>query len=133
MSFKLGDLTQDFFDKVVFLVQFHSSGLGGPGAVIIITENDRHYIDIEMLFEEIKLLGEDSFVQKIGRPLYKVRDWVMFYPNHDDEYLDGKVVLVDAYGTIGQHKEASYDIELVDGTWYKHIPESQIERIGKDK
>ena len=44
MSFKLEDLTQDFFDKVVFLVQYQSSGLGGPGAVIMITEYGEEYM-----------------------------------------------------------------------------------------
>lgn len=44
MAFKLEDLTQDFFDKVVFLVYDCSSGLGGPGDVTMITENGEEYI-----------------------------------------------------------------------------------------
>lgn len=44
MSFTLADLNQKLFDRVVFLEQSHSSGLGGPGAVIMITEDGEEYM-----------------------------------------------------------------------------------------
>ena len=50
----------------------------------------------------------------------------------DDIY--GRIAVVDSYGTYGQSREVSYDIERIDGTQcdkalYKHIPESVVERI----
>lgn len=53
----------------------------------------------------------------------------MFYPSNNEEYMDGSIEAVDAYGTLGQSKEVSYDIELIDGTRYKHILESLVESI----
>lgn len=56
----------------------------------------------------------------------------MFSYGSDDIY--GWIAVVDAYGTFGQPREVSYDIEGIDGTQYdktlyKHIPESVVERI----
>ena len=36
-TFKLSDLNQNFWEKVLFIQIIHSSGLGGPGAIWIIT------------------------------------------------------------------------------------------------
>lgn len=90
---------------------------------------NRSYSNAQMLFEEIRELGSDDFLQRVGIPKYRKGEWVMFYPSNNEEYMDGSIEAVDAYGTLGQSKEVSYDIELIDGTRYKHIPESLVESI----
>ena len=80
-----------------------------------------------MLFEEIKELGAEDFLQRIGRPKYQLEERVGFIWNTGNEQvkLYGKIVVVDAYGTLFQTREVSYDIQ-VGNTWYKYIKESEI-------
>jgi curved DNA-binding protein CbpA len=48
LSFKKSDLTNEFFDKVVYVIQDFSSGMGGPGNIIMFTSNgDEYYLGIE--------------------------------------------------------------------------------------
>lgn len=93
---------------------------------------NRYYATMEILYEEIKELGSNDFLQRVGRPKYRRGECVMFSYGSDDIY--GWIAVVDAYGTFGQPREVSYDIEGIDGTQcdktlYKHIPESVVERI----
>lgn len=81
-----------------------------------------------MLFEEIRELGADSFLQRVGRPKYKVGDRVLFYPDEERDYA-GTIVIVDAYGTFCNPTQVYYDIEMQNGSWYKHVPESLVEKI----
>lgn len=91
--------------------------------------DNRHYATTEMLFEEIKELGAEDFLQRLGKPKYMRDEEVMFYWDNDRDYKLGRIVVVDAYGTFEQSKEVSYDIQVSDGAWYKHIPESLVERL----
>ena len=74
------------------------------------------YIDAQLLYEEIKELGEPDSVQKV-REGYGTVEWV------------------DDYGTLGQEKEVSYDIVGIpcelpgEKTLFKHIRESKIQSI----
>lgn len=43
-TFKLSDLNQNFWDKVIFIQVCHSSGLGGPGVIWIITNEHKLYV-----------------------------------------------------------------------------------------
>lgn len=43
-TFKLSDLNQSFWDKVIFIQVCYSSGLGGPGAIWIITNEHKLYV-----------------------------------------------------------------------------------------
>lgn len=88
---------------------------------------NRIYQKAEMLFEEIKELGAEDFLQRIGRPKYQLEERVGFIWNTGNEQvkLYGKIVVVDAYGTLFQTREVSYDIQ-VGNTWYKYIKESEI-------
>lgn len=63
------------------------------------------------------------------KPIYKHREHVKFRCN--GQILEGIIGIVDAYGTMEQNKEPSYDIEVggTDFILYKHIPESDI--LGK--
>ena len=63
------------------------------------------------------------------KPIYKHRECVKFKCN--GQILEGVIGIVDAYGTMEQNKEPSYDIEVggANFTLYKHIPESDI--LGK--
>ncbi len=63
----------------------------------------------------------------LGYPKYSLNDIVTF--DYSGKILTGKVGIVDAYGTLGQEEEPSYDIIVEDGspwTLYKHVRESWI-------
>lgn len=64
----------------------------------------------------------------IGVPKYQKDDSVKFTLVVDGKNceLEGKVCVVDAYGTFFQQDEPSYDI-MVGNTLYKHIRESSLE------
>ena len=81
-----------------------------------------------MLYEEIRELGENICVQKIGRPIYKKGDIVMFSYNNGREQVEecGRIRIVDEKGTFGQTREVSYDIMTLDKGLFKHIFESEI-------
>lgn len=66
----------------------------------------------------------------IGNPKYKLGDIVTF--RVDNEMYEGKIMIVDAYGTFEQNEEVSYDI-LVEkcskyskGIFFKHVTENLI-------
>lgn len=61
----------------------------------------------------------------IGKPKFKRDDIVKFEARN--EVKQGRVYIVDAYGTFGQSEEPSYDV-MVDSEncLYKHIRESEI-------
>ena len=42
-TFALKDLDEDFYNKVIFIYKRHSTGLGGPGCLIMITEDNKEY------------------------------------------------------------------------------------------
>jgi hypothetical protein len=56
-TFKLSDLDEDFWNKVIFIQIQHSSGLGGPGVIWLITEERKQYVIgiTDMPFEEYEL------------------------------------------------------------------------------
>ena len=68
----------------------------------------------------------------IGKPKFKIGDKVSFEFNKG-EFLEGVIEIVDAYGTIEQNVQPSYDI-LVEHSphfngepcLYKHIVESGV-------
>lgn len=63
-----------------------------------------------------------------GRPRYHRDEMVRI--KWDDAEKVGKVFVVDAFGTIDQNEEPSYDILVEeDNCLYKHVCESDI--IGK--
>lgn len=89
---------------------------------------NREYANACMLFEEIKELGSNETVQKIGIPQYKMGEMVMFYYYNSKEKKEeyGRISIIDRFGTFGQTREVSYDIESMDRILYKHIPESDV-------
>ena len=94
------------------------------------------YTDAQLLYEEIKELGEADSVQKVGRPRYRVGEMVYFtFGKEDAREGYGTVEWVDNYGTLGQEKEVSYDIVWIpcelprEKTLFKHIRESKIQSI----
>lgn len=71
----------------------------------------------------------------LGKPKYKVGDSVFFKLYEDDKefIIEGKVYIVDAYGTFEQQNEVSYDIMAEQSHFdknskclYKHIRESNL-------
>lgn len=89
---------------------------------------NREYGNAEMLFEAIKELGTDKIVIRVGRPIYKKGEFVSFDFDNGKEKTEmyGRIAVIDAYGTLGQSREVSYDIQASDGVLYKHIPESDV-------
>ena len=94
------------------------------------------YTDAQLLYEEIKELGDADSVQKVGRPRYRVGEMVYFtFGKEDAREGYGTVEWVDNYGTLGQEKEVSYDIVGIpcelprEKTLFKHIRESKIQSI----
>lgn len=102
---------------------------------------NRTYIDARMLFEEIIELGSDDFVQRVGRPKYNPGEMVMWNIEEEGETYEcyGRIRIVDAYGTFGQSREVSYDIEGPnyrnpdEKICYKHIVESQLQGMNELK
>lgn len=89
---------------------------------------NKTYASAQMLYEEIRELGSDDFLQRLGYPKFRKGEAVMFYFDNgkDEQELYGTIEIIDAYGTFEQKKEASYDIWRADDGLYKHIPESQV-------
>lgn len=97
--------------------------------------DNRKYCDAEILYEEIKELGSEDFEQRLGRPKFKMNELVLFYYGNGTEKIElyGRIQNIDAYGTLKQHKEVSYDIfQNTEKILYKHIPESDIEVVSKE-
>ena len=59
-----------------------------------------------------------------GKPKYKVGDRVRFEFN--GELVDGKVYIVDTFGTWEDPSDVSYDIMSDQECLYKHIREDYI-------
>lgn len=81
----------------------------------------------EMNLEEKK----ERPTTQIGVPKYKRGDCVLFnFPRMDTvEQHVGIITVVDAYGTMEQNEEPSYDIRISeDQALYKHVRESWIVR-----
>lgn len=89
---------------------------------------NREYANAYMLYEEIREIGENICVQRIGRPIYKKDEIVMFSYDNGKEQVEecGWIRIVDAKGTFGQSREVSYDIMTPEKGLYKHILESEI-------
>lgn len=63
-----------------------------------------------------------------GKPKYNHNDVVAFEFNGETKI--GTIAIIDAYGTIEQNTEVSYDIFVEDeNCLYKHIVESLVNKI----
>lgn len=90
---------------------------------------NRMFPKAEMLYEMIKELGSEKFLQCVGRPKFYKGETVLFYHDNGKEKLEhyGKIEIIDSYGTFGQYKEVSYDIMGLDErSLFKHIVESDV-------
>ena len=100
---------------------------------------NRRYTNAELLYEEIKELGSDDFVQRLGKPKYRQGEMVMFdfWNGKENIACYGQIESIDAYGAMGQVKEVSYDIYGSDSSTtdvlnlYKHVVESKIQNINE--
>ena len=59
-----------------------------------------------------------------GKPKYKIGDRVRFECN--GELVDGKIYIVDEFGTWEDPSDVSYDIMSDQECLYKHISEDYI-------
>lgn len=92
---------------------------------------NKEYEKACLLYEEIRELGDNKCVQKVGRPKYNKGDTVEFSFDNGKEKVEnyGYIRVVDGCGTFGQTREVSYDIISVDNILYKHILESEIKKF----
>ena len=61
----------------------------------------------------------------LRKPKFKLGDWVAFH--WQGENIEGEILVVDAYGTLFQTKETSYDIfSPKKNALYKHLEESCV-------
>lgn len=79
---------EEWLEQIYKKVKFHKWYFGH-------FHGNRQYDNILMFYEEIRELGSDNFLQKIGGPVYKKDEWVMFYPEDNQNYVDGKIAAVD--------------------------------------
>lgn len=102
---------------------------------------NREFNQATMLFEEIQELGKSGFVQRIGRPKYKMGELVLFYISYEsvEHECYGRICCIEQNGTLHQKKETSYDIEGPDfkdpssKIVYKHICESELQSMNELK
>ena len=74
MSFTLADLTDTFFDTVVLIEYDHSSGLGGPGAVYMVTNTGKcYFLPMEGFGHQESELSKYIPLLAIGNKLEPVR------------------------------------------------------------
>ena len=123
-----------FFQQVADCVDFKDWYFGH-------FHDNRELVDATMLFEEIQEIGKPGFVQRIGRPKYKVNEIMLFYILEDNVEYEcyGRIKVVDEFGTLGQSREASYDLEGPDyrdrtkTILYKHFEESRLQSLNEFK
>lgn len=61
----------------------------------------------------------------VGKPKYKIGDNVSF--TLEKEIKQGKIYVVDKYGTFEDDSDASYDIFVKsDNVLYKHVKETML-------
>ena len=90
-------------------------------------------IDMEKgTYEISEFVYDKSRHYKVGQPQYLLGDSVRFHlldSKRNHIFKDGTIRIVDAFGTIEQQEEPSYDIEVIENDeayLYKHIRESDI-------
>jgi len=91
--------------------------------------DNRVYSTGIMLYEEIRELCTNKIVQRVGRPKYKMGQWVSFDFNDGKKNVEkyGRIAIVDAYGSFSHPQVVSYDIEEANELiLYKHIPETDV-------
>ena len=86
---------------------------------------NRSYVDFEMLYQEIKELDSDEFIQRLGQPRFIEGDEVMF--DTGDNAMIGRIRSVNACGTDNKPNEISYAVRGVDGSLYEEILESNLQ------
>lgn len=93
---------------------------------------NRTYDKADMLYGEIRELGSKTFTQRIGRPLYKEGQRVMFRDGDSERDFAGMIVRVKDMGSDKNVNEVAYDIDGADSegvrkvSLYKDIEESGI-------
>ena len=71
-TFDLEDLTEECWEKVIFFQIYHSSGLGGPGVLCLVTKDKKKYY---LGFEDLPF--NEYFLDKNLHPMFKKSsEWV---------------------------------------------------------
>lgn len=91
---------------------------------------NRKYANYEILYHEIKELGEDTFVHRLRQPRFLEGDEVFF--DTEKDAMVGRVRKVNEYGTTSKPNEISYSVRGVDGIMYEEILESDLQ-LTKDR
>ena len=124
---KIDRSTEEWLDSIAKKLQYTKWYFGHY-------HDNIQYADAELLYEGIKELGKEDYLQKLGRPKYRVGEKVYFLYGKEQEGY-GTISVVDGYGTFGQAREVSYDImgfdcnEPESRILFKHIEESKVQRF----
>lgn len=124
---KIDRSTEEWLDSIAKKLQYTKWYFGHY-------HDNIQYADAELLYEGIKELGKEDYLQKLGRPKYRVGEKVYFLYGKEQEGY-GTISMVDGYGTFGQAREVSYDImgfdcnEPESRILFKHIEESKVQRF----
>lgn len=118
MKFKAGDPVF-FFDMFIRV----------PGTILSGCEDGdgRYVYEVESCHtKKVKVVTEDKIsIRTItGEHKYNKGDEVK--ATVDGAEVIGKIIVVDAYGTLGQEEEPSYDLIGEGDALYKHVRESQV-------
>lgn len=119
------DILTDYFDDIRSRCKYKKWYFGHYHDIRNATDKDI------LLYENIIELGELASEHIPGRPRCMKGDLVKFTFDNGREKseVEGRIAIVDPYGTLGQSEEPSYDIyvrENNDEVLYKHIRESWI-------
>ncbi len=119
MTFDLMDLDEEFWSKVVFFQIYHSSGLGGPGALWLVTEDKKKYY---LGFENLPF-NEYFLADNLHQIFKKIDEWDGHRKPYVIEgkgwkYLRGLDITIDGEALIREDYyeaflEAAFNKELV--------------------
>ena len=119
MTFDLKDLDEEFWSKVVFFQIYHSSGLGGPGALWLVTEDKKkYYLGFEdlpfneyYLAENLNDLFKQSDEWKSARHPYLIEDsgWILL-EDIDPIVAEEALIREDVYESF---RQVYYNKDLV--------------------
>ena len=94
---------------------------------------NREYASGYLLYEEIRELGADEFLQRLGRPEFREKERVLFCSGESEVDWEryGTITNIHANGTMINSKEITYVITDMEQVLHEHVAESNVCKICK--
>ena len=125
-TFELKDLDKDFWNSVIFIYICHSSGMGGPGVLWLITKEAKQYVVglVDLPFNEYELekmnsLFESHYDENARGRLYRIKAESQGFKFSDKGRVYVKEEYFDTYEKMWQKV---YDLDLYKIN-YVHAPD----------